>query len=67
MFTICVKTFNGHKMEISYIEKKLALDAFNRLLNADDLASVDMINGLTGEVMFGYANGKFNVLDGYVL
>lgn len=67
MFTIYAKTFSGYKTEISFLEKKLALDTFNRMLSATDMASVDMIDGLTGEVLFGYANGKFNVLDGYIL
>ena len=67
MFTINARTFNGHKTEVSFIEKKLALDAFNRMLAAEDLDTLDMIDGLTGEVLFGWARGKFNVLDGYVL
>lgn len=67
MFTIYAKTFNGYTTEISFLEKELALDAFNRMLSVTDMASIDMIDGLTGEVIFGYANGKFNVLDGYIL
>ena len=65
MFTIEYRTHSGLRKSISVIEEAYALQMFNHLLNAVDLAEIMIIDGLTGEVLFDWANGKFVIIKGY--
>ena len=51
MYTIYAKTHFGVSKEFSYIDKEYALEVFARLRHAQDMKSVDLCDGLTGEVL----------------
>lgn len=65
MFTINYNSHSGRKNSISVIDEEYALTMFNQLLNAVDLEEIAIIDGLTGEVLYMWENGKFTILKGY--
>ena len=67
MYTITVNTHCGGRKEISMIDKEYAIFCLNKFLSAVDLAYLDMIDGLTGEVLYAWSNGKFVIIEGYTV
>lgn len=64
MYTISVKTFSGKEVEKSVIEKDYAIFIFKAFMKAMDAEEVIMIDGLTGEVLYLYTNGKWEIFNG---
>lgn len=72
MFTVSIRTINYHNGEEQTTERNFAtignaLYVFKQAVECEDTQIVDMIDGDTGEVLYQYQNGKFTVLNGYVL
>ena len=64
MFEIIYSTYSGVKKTVTAIEEDYILTMFNLLLNAEDLASADLIDGFTGKVLLSWHNGKFTYIHG---
>lgn len=65
MFTITAKDMsNVRRFEESFLSRSYAIDNFLRLITACDVREVVMVNGLTGEVVYQWINGKWEVFDG---
>lgn len=64
MYTISVKTFSGKEVEKSVIEKDYAIFIFKAFMSAMDAEEVVMIDRLTGEVLYLYTNGKWEIFNG---
>lgn len=62
MYNITVQTYTGYKKEYKIIEEEYACFYFNQLIQAIDVESVIMIDGLTGEVLMEYDHGKIEIL-----
>lgn len=54
MFEICVTTYCGVKKVIDVVDNSLMRDYVNRFMKCVDTASVVVIDGLTGEVLFEF-------------
>lgn len=67
MYTITVITHCGDHKKISMIDKEYAIFCLNKFLSAVDLAHLDMIDGLTGEVLYAWDNGEFVIIEGYTV
>lgn len=60
MFIVTVRTHCGYEKEYKIIEPNFAYFHFNNLIQAIDVESVIMTDGLTGEIIVEYNNGKIN-------
>lgn len=59
MFTINYSTVCGKEKSMSIIDEEYATTIFNLLIQAADVKEVVVINGLTGEVIIQWENGRF--------
>lgn len=62
MYNITVRTHTGYTKEYKIIEEDYAYFYFNQFIQAIDVESVIMIDGLTGEVLMEYDHGKIEIL-----
>lgn len=67
MYTVTAVTYYKDTATENRIDRELALRTFNAFISCSDCAQCEMINGLTGEVLFQWRKGKFIVLDGVTL
>lgn len=61
MYIVEVRTHNDHKKEYKIIEQDLAYFYFSSFIQAVDVKYVVIIDGLTGEVLVEYDNGKIEI------
>lgn len=64
MFQVEVKTFNGKVKIFKIIDISLAYDYFGSLIQAIDAESAVVLDGLTGEVLTEWKDGKITVIEG---
>lgn len=64
MFNIEVTTHSGERKNYAVISAQLAGLYFSAMTQALDAASVIMIDGLTGEVLNAWENGKMTIFCG---
>jgi hypothetical protein len=67
MFTLDVYTHDGKKKTYSVIDKDYAIFMFKSFMKALDLNNLDMIDGLTGEVLYSYSYKGWSVFDSQVI
>ena len=67
MFTLYVHTCGGAKKTYSVIDKEYAIFMFKQFMHALDLDRVDMIDGLTGEVLYSYSGEGWSVFDSQII
>lgn len=68
MFTIYVYTFDNNKIEKSVLDKDLAINYFRAFSGCEDVKSVVMTDGLTGEVLYDYSKRSgWNIFNGQTI
>ena len=67
MFTLDVYTHDGKKKTYSVIDKNYAIFMFKSFMKALDLDNLDMIDGLTGEVLYSYSHNGWNVFNSQLI
>lgn len=72
MFDVIITYFryqNGTnaRNERTFIDKANALQFFFQAYKAEDIMSIDLIDGGTGEVLYGYRGGRFEVVESIIL
>ena len=61
MYIVEVRTHSGYKKEYKIIEQDYAYFYFSSFIQAIDVEYVVMTDGLTGEVLVEYDNGKIEI------
>ena len=64
MFTISYNTVNGKTKTYNIADENLAFFYFSKLILALDMWEVTMIDGLNGEVITQWQNGKMLYMNG---
>lgn len=64
MFTISYNTVNGKTKTYHIADENLAYFYFSKLIQAIDMWEVTMIDGLNGEVITQWQNGKMRYMNG---
>ena len=64
MFTISYNTVNGKTKTYHIADESLAYFYFSKLIQAIDMWEVTMIDGLNGEVITQWQNGKMRYING---
>lgn len=67
MFNIKVCTFSSVQKEFGLIEKAYAYQYLLMLIKAIDAEEVIMTDGLTGEVLYLWRQGHWEVFDGVII
>lgn len=67
MFTLYVHACGGAKKTYSVIDKEYAIFMFKQFMHALDLDRVDMIDGLTGEVLYSYSGEGWSIFDSQII
>ena len=72
MFTVIItnfRYFNGANVrsERNFVDKFNALQFFFQVYKAEDVKSIDLVDGETGEVLYCYRGKEFEVVEGYIL
>ena len=67
MFTITAITHSTKKVEYSFIDNATAMFTFKNLVKCCDAHKVEMIDGLTGEVLWCWVDGDYEIANGVVL
>lgn len=63
MYRIEIKTHNGYEKVVKFIDKEYAMFCFNNFIEAIDAAYVVMTDGLTGELLIEFKNGKLELFS----
>ena len=63
MFIVTVKTHCGYEKEYKIIEPNYAYFYFKSFIQASDVEYVVITDGLTGEVLAEYENGKITLYN----
>lgn len=72
MFNVIITYFryqNGTnaRKDSDFIDKANALLFFFQAYQAKDIKSIDLIDGETGEVLYSYRGGRFEVVESIIL
>lgn len=60
MFGIYAYDYEGKKVEKNVLDGDYAMFMFNQLITAEDVEQVTLIDGLTGEVIVNWREGKID-------
>ena len=58
MYEIYCKSTSGDELTIDIINREYAFTTFMRIINAVDIVVAHMLDGLTGEIIHSFSNGK---------
>ena len=67
MFEIKFTTYEGKTTTIKVIDKAYALFNFTQVIGAVDLKQALLIDNLTGEILYEYYKGQFDILEGIII
>lgn len=72
MFTVTITYFRYYdganaREERNFVGKHNALQLFFQIYKAEDVKSIDLIDGETGEVLYCYRGGQFEVVESFLL
>lgn len=67
LFTISYASYEGIKGEITVIGESTATTIFTSYMRAINIQEVTMCDGATGEAVMQWLNGKFEVLNRFVV
>lgn len=62
VYWIIVKDYEGNERTLKVLNPALVREMLPDLMEAVDVKAIDVIDGTTGEVLFGWANGKLTWL-----
>ena len=64
MYNITAGTYREKEaINIYFISEETAIDTYNMILKAEDVYDAALIDAMTGEVIYHWFNGQFEVID----